>query len=108
MSRSFVAMAVLSALSSGVLAGPGAWTSNGPDGGSVALLVGSHANANQLYAMSGQFFGSGIFRSSNFGGSWTRSTVGIGGSQVSKIVPHPTIANRVFLLMTKEAETRER
>jgi hypothetical protein len=92
-----LALLALSAATA-VHAGDGVWTSNGPDGGEVNQVISVPTNPNQLYAIGGLYFGSGIFRSLDFGVTWQRRTAGVIGSLPRRILPHPTIANRLLLL----------
>jgi len=62
------------AMSVGLTAGVGVWTTNGPHGGRVFSVVISPLSPNNLYLASGR---GGIFRTTNGGGSWTRAEAGL-------------------------------
>jgi photosystem II stability/assembly factor-like uncharacterized protein len=68
-----LAGAMLAAISGTALAGPGVWTSNGPDGGEVSYLVADPVVVDTLIA-SGR---GGLFRSIDAGNSWQRFETGI-------------------------------
>lgn len=55
-------------LSASALAGPGIWTSNGPDGGPATIVEVSAANPNRLYLSNNNL----LFRSDDAGGTFQR------------------------------------
>ncbi len=73
-------------------AGPGIWTSNGPDGGWVLGLAASPFTANEVYAVSR----GGVFRSVDGGVTWSDRSAGI-NRQVFNIVHSQTAIGRLMV-----------
>ena len=80
-------------LAAGTLwAGPGVWTSTGPDGGRVAGLVASPYTVNEYYAVTR----GGVFKTVDGGVNWTDRSAGI-NRQVVRIVHSQTAVNRLMV-----------
>lgn len=67
-----------------VSAGSDVWTSHGPEGGYITVLVFDPANANILYAGT---TGGGLFKSTNSGDTW--QSCGLAGKTVHALVIDP-------------------
>ena len=67
------------------------WTSNGPEGGGSALAIDPN-NPNTLYAGSG----SGVFRSTNGGGSWSAANDGLPDYSVRALAIDPIDPNTIY------------
>ncbi|HEY2932877.1 MAG TPA: hypothetical protein VGK99_14130 [Acidobacteriota bacterium] len=86
-----VLIMVLSILATGVgriSAGTNVWTSHGPDGGNIDLLVVDPKNPNTLYANASL---RGLFKSTNSGESWTPLRI-----SASALVIDPQNSNTVY------------
>jgi len=70
--------AVFAACADPAQAGTNVWTSHGPFGGRVNVLVTDQSNPQTLYA--GTDFG-GVFKSTNGGDNWTAMNIGINTGQ---------------------------
>ncbi|MEM7053142.1 MAG: hypothetical protein AAF446_01205, partial [Pseudomonadota bacterium] len=73
-------------------AGPGVWTSSGPNGGRVEGLVASPFTVNEYYAVTR----GGVFKTIDGGVNWTDRSAGI-NRQVFRIVHSQTAANRLMV-----------
>lgn len=77
---------------SAAMAGPGVWTSSGPDGGWVTALVASPFNVDEFYALSR----GGVFKSIDAGVTWSESGAGL-NRQVFQIAHSGTAPNRLIV-----------
>lgn len=104
--RSSIASAVccaLIALSSGVARGF-VWTSNGPRGGIVRSLAVDPTNPSTVYAGTSS---GGVFKSTNGGGSWSFSSMGIqtsGDYIITGLAVDPATPTRVYATATSGAD----
>jgi photosystem II stability/assembly factor-like uncharacterized protein len=88
--RKMAAAAVL--VSGAVWAGPGVWTSSGPDGGWVTALAPSPFNVDEFYALSR----GGVFKSIDGGATWFEAGAGL-NRQVFQIAHSGTAPNRLIV-----------
>ncbi|MGB0514874.1 MAG: WD40/YVTN/BNR-like repeat-containing protein, partial [Wenzhouxiangellaceae bacterium] len=91
-SARFVPMLLALAACGAALAGPGIWTSSGPNGGRVNALEASPFNANEFYAVSR----SGVFKSVDGGVTWSDASAGINRA-VFHMAHSRTAANRLVV-----------
>ena len=91
-SSAAIVLAALILLIQPASAGPGVWTSSGPNGGRVAGLVASPFNVNEYYAVTR----GGVFKTIDGGVNWTDRSAGI-NRQVFQIVHSTTAANRLMV-----------
>lgn len=75
------------------LAGPGIWTSNGPDGARISGLVASPDTANVFYAVSR----GGVFKTLDGGVTWTEANAGINRQLNGTILHSNTAPNRLYV-----------
>ncbi|MEM1080323.1 MAG: hypothetical protein AAGH65_01950 [Pseudomonadota bacterium] len=87
-----IATLFLLAFHATVFAGPGVWTSTGPNGGQVNGLAASPFNNNEFYATSR----GGVFKTVDGGVTWVDSSAGI-NRQITNIVHSQTSANRLMV-----------
>ncbi len=80
-------------LCSSVLAGPGIWTSTGPDGGQAVGLVASPSTPNTFYSVSR----GGVFKSIDGGFNWAASSVGITRQLGVTILHSQTAPNTLYV-----------
>lgn len=77
-------------------AGPGAWTTAGPFGGNVERVVSVTTNPTQLYLLPAA--APGLMRSIDSGLTFARLSGPIDLRFIERVLPHPTIANRLIAL----------
>ncbi len=88
----WVLLFTMTSLTGYVYAGPGIWTSSGPEGGVISGLVASPNVPNTFYAVSR----GGLFKSVNGGVNWNEASIGI-TRQLNGIVLHSsTAANTLY------------
>src|SRR5947199_10587995 len=68
-----------------VWAGDNVWTSLGPDGGSISALVIDPQNTRTVYAATG----SGVFKTTDGGASWSQASARQAGPVVATVVLAP-------------------
>ena len=95
--RTFLLIILLALLStsqaSTVSAGPNAWTSIGPEGGSILSLAIDPATPTTLYAGTE---GGGVFKSTNGGGNWITVNTGLVGADVRTLAIDPAAPNTLY------------
>ena len=77
-----------------VWAGDNQWTSIGPEGGPVSTLVVDPSNPTTLYAVAN----GGVFKSTNGGGSWSRTNAGLSVMPVSILLLDPSNPATIYLV----------
>ena len=82
----FVLLILLQSVLPVAWAGDNQWTSIGPEGGTVSTLVVDPANPATLYAVAN----GGIFKSTNGGGSWSLTNVGLSAMPASILLIDPS------------------
>lgn len=83
--------AVCTGFSGTVFAGPGVWTSAGPEGGVINGLIASPNAVNTFYAV-----GRGVFKSTDGGINWTPANAGITRPVNGLILHSRTAANTLY------------
>jgi photosystem II stability/assembly factor-like uncharacterized protein len=73
-------------------AGPGVWTSGGPWGGNISALAIDPKNPAKLYVGTN----GGIFRSTDFGGTWVPASNGLTSTSVLCLAIHPAIPTTLY------------
>ena len=88
MRRAFIVPVLAGAiLSAAAVAGINTWNTNGPYGGLMMSAVVDWRNPNVVYAAS---FGGGVFKSMNWGQSWSTANIGLTDHQAYSLAMHPT------------------
>jgi hypothetical protein len=82
-----VAIAVALSFSSVAYAGQSVWTSGGPYGGSIQALSIDPTTPATLYAGT---FGGGVYKSTDFGGTWVAANTGLTDLSVRALAIDPT------------------
>src|ERR1035437_7180676 len=85
--RLSISVAIATSLSSVAYAGPGVWTSGGPYGGSARALAINPTTPATLYAGT---YGSGVFKSTDSGGTWAAANTGLTYLYVNALAINPT------------------
>ncbi|HOT02113.1 MAG TPA: hypothetical protein PLY66_14020, partial [Acidobacteriota bacterium] len=87
MRRAFIVLVLAGAiLSAAAVAGINAWNTNGPYGGLMMSTVVDWQNPNVVYAAS---LGGGVFKSMNWGQSWSTANAGLTDHQAYSLAMHP-------------------
>src|SRR5438045_4091659 len=73
-------------------AGDNVWTSLGPDGGSISALVIDPQNTRTVYAATG----SGVFKTTDGGASWSQASAGLPGPFVVTLVIDPQNTSTLY------------
>lgn len=81
----------LSLIAVAAVAGPGIWTSSGPDGGRVSTIIASPSTPSTFYAATQ----GGVFKSITGGLSWTDANAGI-NSTINGLLVHSATAPNVL------------
>ena len=96
-SRSLLRLASLLLLPMGAhvaFAGPGFWTSNGPDGGTVLTVAIEPTDPQTLYAGADN---GGVFKSTDGGTSWRSANTGLTSFVVRAIIVDPMSPDTVYI-----------
>ena len=74
-----------------ISAGPGVWTSSGPNGGAVDAVIASPFTASEFYALAN----GAVFKSIDAGGNWSEASAGI-NRRVFQLAHSETAADRLL------------
>ena len=76
------------------LAGTTVWTSNGPEAGTIHVVVIDPLNLATLYVAT---FGGGVFKSTDGGGSWGAANTGLTDTDVVALAVDPATPGTLYV-----------